>query len=275
MGAGHSSLRVNIPAGAKLPPGVIIAWSSEAVPDGWVECDGTNGTDDYRGRFLRGKGAAEVVGATGGDSTHKHTGGAHVHTANSLAIAAHVHTDSLSIAAHAHAGGGSVSDHCHCFVDTCSHTHTTGTIKFPHTHTDDFSLPNHSHGYCAVLGECCNVEQDGSPQSQVIYTDLTGPTNTCSAVSECVLTGCILSCSPELLGTFDAYVISINLETDESSGVCLSGSWGANGPVAPGGSIDAAGITAVAGNSGSGGVVDTTEVSHIPTYTNVKWIMKL
>ncbi|MXW84523.1 MAG: tail fiber protein [Boseongicola sp. SB0667_bin_21] len=41
-----------------LPVGTIVAWhpqsESDAVPEGWATCDGTNGTPDLRGRFLAG-----------------------------------------------------------------------------------------------------------------------------------------------------------------------------------------------------------------------------
>ena len=36
-----------------LPKGVIVAWNSEVAPAGWALCDGTNGTPDLRGRFIR------------------------------------------------------------------------------------------------------------------------------------------------------------------------------------------------------------------------------
>ncbi len=36
-----------------VPSGSIIAFNSEKAPDGWTLCDGTNGTPDLRGRFIR------------------------------------------------------------------------------------------------------------------------------------------------------------------------------------------------------------------------------
>lgn len=40
-----------------LPEGTIIAWhqGNESIPQGWVLCDGKNGTPDLRGKFLRGE----------------------------------------------------------------------------------------------------------------------------------------------------------------------------------------------------------------------------
>lgn len=36
-----------------LPTGVIVAWTGSTPPSGWALCDGTNGTPDLRGRFIR------------------------------------------------------------------------------------------------------------------------------------------------------------------------------------------------------------------------------
>jgi microcystin-dependent protein len=40
----------------QLPRGVIVAWTENAPPAGWMLCDGRNGTPDLRGRFIVGKG---------------------------------------------------------------------------------------------------------------------------------------------------------------------------------------------------------------------------
>ena len=45
---GHSALEVEFPAGA------VMAFNLESCPDGWVEADGTGGTPDLRGTFIRG-----------------------------------------------------------------------------------------------------------------------------------------------------------------------------------------------------------------------------
>jgi hypothetical protein len=37
--------------------GMIIMWESLTIPDGWHECDGTNGTKDLRDRFVLGAGS--------------------------------------------------------------------------------------------------------------------------------------------------------------------------------------------------------------------------
>lgn len=57
-----------LPAGSNVPTGGIIIWSgaSNAVPDGWALCDGTNGTPDLRGRFVLGESDDHDIGEIGG-----------------------------------------------------------------------------------------------------------------------------------------------------------------------------------------------------------------
>ena len=55
-----------------VPTGAILIWSGSAsdFPDGFVLCDGTNGTPDLRDRFILGAGKSYSVGATGGEKEH-------------------------------------------------------------------------------------------------------------------------------------------------------------------------------------------------------------
>ena len=55
---------------ALVPSGVIMMWSgaANAIPSGYVLCDGNNGTPDLRDRFVIGAGNGYAVGATGGSS---------------------------------------------------------------------------------------------------------------------------------------------------------------------------------------------------------------
>jgi len=90
--------------GAGVPVGVITLWSGPVtnIPQGWVLCDGTNGTPDLRGRFIVGGGGNYTVGATGGRNaisevpSHSHTvsgttssGGAHSHTGTTSTYGGH------------------------------------------------------------------------------------------------------------------------------------------------------------------------------------------
>lgn len=52
-----------------LIKGMIVPWfvpegSSTAIPEGWALCDGTNGTPDLRGRYIRGAGDTTPLGET-------------------------------------------------------------------------------------------------------------------------------------------------------------------------------------------------------------------
>lgn len=62
----------SVPVPYEAPPGTIVAWYGplEEIPEGWVLCDGTNGTPNLMGRFLRG---SDSPGGTGGSTTHSHT----------------------------------------------------------------------------------------------------------------------------------------------------------------------------------------------------------
>ena len=59
------------PAGPGMPSGVIVMWSgaANAIPAGWLLCNGSNGTPDLRNRFIVGAGSSYGVGATGGSET--------------------------------------------------------------------------------------------------------------------------------------------------------------------------------------------------------------
>ena len=57
-----------------IPSGTVIMWTGiyDDIPDGWVPCDGTNGTPDLLGLFVRAAGDGHPVNETGGTSQHSH-----------------------------------------------------------------------------------------------------------------------------------------------------------------------------------------------------------
>lgn len=54
---------------AALPRGSIIVWTSKDIPNGWVICDGTNGTPDMRDKFIVGASNNRDINVTGGHAT--------------------------------------------------------------------------------------------------------------------------------------------------------------------------------------------------------------
>ncbi len=52
------------------------------IPDGWVLCDGTNGTPDMRNMFVKGPADGNNPGDTGGSANHTHpfVSNSHTHT---------------------------------------------------------------------------------------------------------------------------------------------------------------------------------------------------
>jgi hypothetical protein len=70
----------------------IIIWFKETLPDGFVECDGDNGTPDLRNKFIVGAGDSYSVGDTGGSNTGTTaSAGAHTHTGSTTGAGAHTH----------------------------------------------------------------------------------------------------------------------------------------------------------------------------------------
>lgn len=53
-----------------IPSGIICLWSGSVdnIPDGWALCNGENGTEDLRDKFVVGAGRNYAVNATGGNT---------------------------------------------------------------------------------------------------------------------------------------------------------------------------------------------------------------
>jgi hypothetical protein len=68
---GAVTLTGGIAGGGFIPTGGIIIWSgaANAIPTGWLLCNGSSGTPDLRNRFVVGAGSTYAVGATGGASS--------------------------------------------------------------------------------------------------------------------------------------------------------------------------------------------------------------
>eukprot|EP00484_Ammonia_sp_Unknown_P008010 CAMPEP_0197055602 /NCGR_PEP_ID=MMETSP1384-20130603/69188_1 /TAXON_ID=29189 /ORGANISM="Ammonia sp." /LENGTH=222 /DNA_ID=CAMNT_0042489231 /DNA_START=15 /DNA_END=683 /DNA_ORIENTATION=- len=66
-----------------FPKGVIVAWQSEQIPEGWVLCDGHNDTPDLRNRF--------IYGWNKENNQLLQTGGSHQHTLSEEHLPPHSH----------------------------------------------------------------------------------------------------------------------------------------------------------------------------------------
>ena len=161
-----NSLEINGVTNAQVPSGLIAMWSGSysSVPTGWALCDGTNGTPNLQGRFVRGADgdapSPAAVGSTGGSNSvtlttnmlaqHSHTG----NSGNNSASHSHEFTSGNNSAGHTHAGdtGNNSASHSHEFTSgnqSANHTHSgdTGNQSASHTHSGDTGnqSANHSH----------------------------------------------------------------------------------------------------------------------------------
>jgi len=116
MVKGIRILQDRISAIEGAPAGVIVMWSGTlaTIPDGWVLCDGGNGTPDLRQKFVMGAPAATNPGGTGG--------------ANSITLAI------ANLPSHTHGKGTLGAD------SAGAHTHGEGTLGAD-------SVGSHTHSY--------------------------------------------------------------------------------------------------------------------------------
>jgi hypothetical protein len=141
---GAVTLTGGIAGGGFIPTGGIIIWSgaANAIPTGWVLCNGSNSTPDLRNRFVIGAGSTYAVAATGGSTdaivvshTHTYSGttadnGVHNHNTNisqdttggSLLSFAQQQNDNSSMIVTSDAGS-----HNHTFSGTTASAGASGT----------------------------------------------------------------------------------------------------------------------------------------------------
>ena len=114
-----------------VPTGLIAIWSgaTNAIPTGWLICDGTNSTPDLRDRFIIGAGSTYSVGATGGSSTLDS------HTLTIAELASHTHTYV------AHSSTKGTGDDNGPAAQTGTTTGTTSTTGSGTAHTHTGTLP--------------------------------------------------------------------------------------------------------------------------------------
>jgi len=105
--------------------GMIGMWvgTLASIPSNYTLCDGTNGTQDMRGKHLKSTATTGDIGNTGGSNTHTHVAQNHTHTAS----ATHTHTASGGIHTGVSVGGGSGDDEAKSDNTSSSHTLTVSS----------------------------------------------------------------------------------------------------------------------------------------------------
>ena len=111
--------------GSGFPSGGIIIWSgaANAIPSGWLLCDGTNSTPNLRDRFVVGAGSTYAVGATGGSADAIVV--SHTHTATST-VTDPGHNHSKLYTNQDGAGSGTFFNGASSTITAFTNTNTTG-----------------------------------------------------------------------------------------------------------------------------------------------------
>lgn len=148
-----------------FPVGTVLMFNGSIgnIPSGFQLCDGTNGTQDMRGKFVIGAGGAYAVGATGGAAAvTSGAGGAHTPTiqGTTLTVAqlpAHTHTISTR-GSNASSQGNTQRDFPRSYgegdatVTDSVVTNSQGSGS-THTHTAD-SVADHTHTVATLPPYC-------------------------------------------------------------------------------------------------------------------------
>ena len=159
-----------------FPSGGIIIWSgaANAIPSGWLLCNGASGTPDLRDRFVVGAGSTYAVGATGGQNSITSVP-AHTHGSGNLVTANagdHAHNGSTSnTGAHSHsiAKGAGATNNLGNFA-----TNNNGTIggtgnqatSTDGSHSHNFTTANagtHAHNVSGNTSSAGNASVDVRP----------------------------------------------------------------------------------------------------------------
>lgn len=151
-----SMSKSGFPVNPFVPAGTIVMWHGSAIPAGWAECNGSNGTPDLRGRFIVAAGQA-VTTPVSGDVNYNYvantTGGENRHTLTVAELPRHHHqasgdgaTMSVSGGSHSHnitvggqggpesrsggnSGGLASTSAANLVTNSSNHTHTNSEFS--------------------------------------------------------------------------------------------------------------------------------------------------
>lgn len=121
-----------------LIPDDVIVFDADEVPDNFVECDGAGGTPDLQDLYLKGAGASQDAGDTGGSTTNVHTL-THTHSESS-----HTHSQTITGqgshggSRRAQSGSNRLGSHSH---NVSLNANTAGSISEPDLTTTETVEP--------------------------------------------------------------------------------------------------------------------------------------
>lgn len=133
-----------------VPSGVIAVWYGDinSVPNGWVICDGSNGTPDLRNRFVIGAGGSYAQGTTGGNKnvtpTCTFTSAGHKLVATELPAHTHSYTDTKNSTGNSGGGYSTLPD----LSDIARNTYKISDGST--TYTDEAVEHSHENSYLTI-----------------------------------------------------------------------------------------------------------------------------
>lgn len=150
-------------------------WSGSvaSIPNAWALCDGSNGTPDLRGRFIRGAGGDLDPGDTGGGETSDFTPEGTISTPvfTGSPLGNHNHgAGTLLPSAHAGAAVADHDPHTHEYSDVIEHTHPVDITDPGHNHTQNaHTHVQDAHGH-SVTDPGHNHTQNSHNHTQDAHT---------------------------------------------------------------------------------------------------------
>ena len=152
------------PVNPFVPAGTIVMWHGTTLPAGWVECNGSNGTPDLRGKFIVAAGQAAST-ALPGDLNPNYavntTGGENRHVLSKPEIPKHSHKvngDGATVAA----TGGSHAHSVPLIAGITGVVGGSGKDVIPNNGSSGVSSPStHSHPNSEFSGQTGDGTSDG------------------------------------------------------------------------------------------------------------------